>query len=103
MGAHEGDFGGVLDVRFANPSGIGALSIDLEVRNAPLFPHFSKISSADRATRFANRCKKLDITGVSLHCYRYAWAEGAEESGYPERFARRRCAGNPGLNPNWIW
>lgn len=52
-----------------------------------LFPHFSKISSADRATRFAKRCKKLGITGVSLHSYRYAWAERARQVGFPERFA----------------
>ena len=26
--------------------------------------------------------------GVSLHSYRYAWAERAKTSGYPERFAQ---------------
>ena len=54
----------------------------------PLFPHFGKQGSADRATRFNRRCKKLGIVGVSLHSYRYAWAERAREVGYPERFAR---------------
>lgn len=54
----------------------------------PLFPHFSKQGSADRATRFNKRCKKLGITGVSLHSYRYAWAERAREAGYPERYAQ---------------
>lgn len=53
----------------------------------PLFPHYCKISSADRATRFSKRCKKLGITGVSLHSYRYAWAERARTVGYPERYA----------------
>lgn len=53
-----------------------------------LFPHFAQISSADRATRFARRCQRLGIVGVSLHSYRYAWAERAREAGYPERFAR---------------
>lgn len=54
----------------------------------PLFPHFGKQDSAARATRFAERCQKLGIVGVSLHSYRYAWAERAREVGYPERFAR---------------
>jgi integrase len=62
--------------------------------SGPLFPHFSKISSADRATRFAKRCKKLEIFGVSLHSYRYAWAERALESGYPERFAQAALGHN---------
>jgi integrase len=53
----------------------------------PLFPHYSQISSADRATRFAKRWKELGITGVSLHSYRYAWAERARAAGYPERYA----------------
>ena len=56
-------------------------------RTGLLFPHFFKISSADRATRFAKRCKKHGITGVSLHSYRYAWAERARQAGFPERFA----------------
>lgn len=54
----------------------------------PLFPHFGKQGSADRATRFNKRCKKLGIAGVSLHSYRYAWAERAREAGYPERYAQ---------------
>ena len=62
--------------------------------SGPLFPHYSKISSADRATRFAKRCKKLDITGVSLHSYRYAWAERALEAGYPERFSQAALGHN---------
>jgi integrase len=52
-----------------------------------LFPHHSRLSSADRASRFTERCRKLGITGVSLHSYRYAWAERARVAGYPERFA----------------
>jgi integrase len=54
----------------------------------PLFPHFGKQDSAARATRFADRCQKLGIVGVSLHSYRYAWAERARQAGYPERFAQ---------------
>ena len=54
----------------------------------PLFPHFGKQESAARATRFGDRCKKLGIVGVSLHSYRYAWAERAREVGYPQRYAQ---------------
>ena len=54
----------------------------------PLFPSYSKISSTDRAARFHNRCKVVGISGVSLHSYRYAWAERAKTAGYPERYAR---------------
>jgi integrase len=54
----------------------------------PLLPTWSKISSSDRAARFANICKRLGIAGVSLHSYRYGWAERAKTAGYPERFAQ---------------
>ena len=33
------------------------------------------------------RLKTVGISGVSLHSYRYAWAERAKAAGYPERFA----------------
>ena len=56
--------------------------------SGPLFPKWSQISSSDRAARFGNRCKTLGITGVSLHSYRYAWAERAKTAGYPERYAQ---------------
>jgi integrase len=36
---------------------------------------------------FIKRLKSVDVSGVSLHSYRYAWAERAKEAGYPERFA----------------
>jgi integrase len=60
----------------------------------PLFPNWSKISSADRAARFHNRCKVLGISGISLHSYRYAWAERARRAGYPERFAQEALGHN---------
>jgi hypothetical protein len=34
------------------------------------------------------------IKGVTLHSYRYAWAERAKTVGYPERFAREALAHN---------
>ena len=53
-----------------------------------LFPKWSRISASDRAARFGWRCRRLGIVGVSLHSYRYAWAERAKIAGYPERFAQ---------------
>lgn len=32
--------------------------------------------------------------GVSLHSYRYAWAERAKSAGYPERFAQEALGQN---------
>jgi integrase len=55
----------------------------------PLFPQISKATSAsDRAAEFRRRCRLLGISGVSLHSYRYAWAERAKQAGYPERWAQ---------------
>lgn len=41
-----------------------------------------------RATEFKQRCQGLGIKNVTLHSYRYAWAERALASGYPERYAQ---------------
>ncbi|HUD48315.1 MAG TPA: tyrosine-type recombinase/integrase, partial [Candidatus Baltobacteraceae bacterium] len=56
--------------------------------NGPLFPYLRTVRSGDRATDFKQRCTGLGIKGVSLHSYRYAWAERAKTAGYPERFAQ---------------
>ena len=48
----------------------------------------------DRATEFKQRCIGLKIKGVSLHSYRYAWAERALKCGYPERFAQQALGHN---------
>ncbi len=56
--------------------------------NGPLFPYLRSVRSGDRATEFKQRCTGLGIKGVSLHSYRYAWAERAKTAGYPERFAQ---------------
>jgi integrase len=53
-----------------------------------LFPNLSRFTANDRATRFRRRCHKADIFGVTLHSYRYAWAERAKTVGMPERFAQ---------------
>ena len=53
-----------------------------------LFPKIATLDSVARAAEFYRRCHILGITGVSLHSYRYAWAERAFSIGYPERFAQ---------------
>jgi integrase len=60
----------------------------------PLFPYLRSVRPADRATEFKQRCKGLSIEGVTLHSYRYAWAERARKSGFPERFAQEALGHN---------
>jgi integrase len=36
----------------------------------------------------------MGIQGVTLHSYRYAWAERAKQCGYPERFAQEALGHN---------
>ena len=60
----------------------------------PLFPCLSRVRAGDRATEFASRCRQLGIVGVTLHSYRYAWAERAKTVGYPERFAQEALGHN---------
>jgi integrase len=43
---------------------------------------------AHRATEFKRACKRLKLSGITLHSYRYSWAERARSCGYPERFAQ---------------
>ena len=59
-----------------------------------LFPYLSRVRAGDRATEFGQRCRQLGIKGVTLHCYRYAWAERAKTVGYPERFAQEALGHN---------
>ena len=57
-------------------------------RVGPLFPRIALMHEKHRAKLFRRRCLGLGIDGVSLHSYRYAWAERARVAGYPERFAQ---------------
>jgi integrase len=59
-----------------------------------LFPGLAKISAKYRAAEFSRRCRVLKIKGISLHSYRYAWAERAKNLGYPERFAMAHLGHN---------
>lgn len=60
----------------------------------PLFPYLSTVRAGDRATEFGQRCRQLGIKGVTLHSYRYSWAERAKTVGYPERFAQEALGHN---------
>lgn len=60
----------------------------------PLFSYLRTVRSCDRATEFKQRCTALGITGITLHSYRYAWAERAKTCGYPERFAQEALGHN---------
>ena len=60
----------------------------------PLFPRLREVQSKDRANEFRQRCQGLGIKGISLHSYRYAWAERAGKTGYPEHFAQKALGHN---------
>jgi integrase len=57
-------------------------------QTGPLFPYLRSVRCCDRGTEFKQRCQGLDIRGVTLHSYRYAWAQRAKAAGYPERYAQ---------------
>ncbi len=62
--------------------------------SGPLFPYLRTVRASDRATEFKQRCGRLGIKGITLHSYRYAWAERAKQCGYPERFAQEALGHN---------
>ena len=57
-------------------------------QEGPLFPSMKRMDSKHRAAEFCRRCRLLKIRGISLHSYRYGWAERAEKAGMPERYAQ---------------
>ena len=63
-------------------------------KTGPLFPYLATVRPGDRATEFKQRCTGLGIEGVTLHSYRYAWAERGAIAGYPERFAQKALGHN---------
>jgi integrase len=58
----------------------------------PLFPKILKANETARAAEFRRRCRLLGLEGVSLHSYRYSWAERARVAGY---------GSNEGVNTRW--
>ena len=63
-------------------------------QSGPLFPYLLNVEAKYRATEFHQRCHGLKIEGVSLHSYRYAWAERARKCGFPMRFAQEALGHN---------
>lgn len=59
-----------------------------------LFPKLGRVRASDRAAEFNHRAHRLGIKGITLHSYRYAWAERARTVGYPERFAQEALGHN---------
>jgi integrase len=57
-------------------------------KTGALFPTLINKKEKHRAKEFRRRIDGLGISGVSLHSYRYGWAERAKQVGYPERFAQ---------------
>jgi integrase len=63
-------------------------------QSGPLFPHHRIRRETHRSREFARCCQRLGIQGITLHSYRYAWAERAKTCGYPERFAQEALGQN---------
>lgn len=68
--------------------------LDRLPKTGSLFPYLRTLRCADRATEFKQRCQGLDIKGVTLHSYRYSWAERARKAGYPRRYAEEALGHN---------
>jgi len=58
-------------------------------QTGPLFPWLAQLHEKHRAKHFSKRLATVGISGVSLHSYRYAWAERAKTAGMPERYAQQ--------------
>ena len=59
-----------------------------------LFPDLQAVEEKRRADYFRKRCLTLGITGITLHSYRYAWAERAKTLGVNERHAMEMLGHN---------
>lgn len=59
-----------------------------------LFPRLASMDEKHRAALFQRACRRERIRGISLHSYRYAWAERAKCVGLPERFAQEALGHN---------
>ncbi|MBL9139236.1 MAG: tyrosine-type recombinase/integrase [Verrucomicrobiales bacterium] len=83
--------GTVQIVRFGE--GLAAVLNDRPKQGA-LFRRLMGMDEKHRAALFQRILRRLGIRGVSLHSYRYAWAERAKTAGYPERFAQEALGHN---------
>jgi integrase len=88
---HRNKTGMASIIRFGEELGRVFLSLP---RTGPLFPKLKPMREAHRATEFRRVFRRLMITGITLHSYRYSWAERAKTCGYPERFAQEALGHN---------
>jgi len=63
-------------------------------KKGPLFPNITEMDGRSRACFMWKLCKRVCIEGVSLHSYRYAWAERAKIAGLPQRWAQAALGHN---------
>ena len=63
-------------------------------KTGPLFPYLITRDDRRRADFFWKLCMRLKIQGVSLHSYRYSWAERAKVVGIPQRWAQAALGHN---------
>lgn len=59
-----------------------------------LFPSIAKMDDRSRACFMWKLCKRVKIEGISLHSYRYSWAERAKVAGIPQRWAQAALGHN---------
>jgi integrase len=64
--------------------------------SGPLFPRLRLLSEDERASHFRKVCLRVQISGVTLHSYRYGWAERACSAGMPEREAQAHLGHSSG-------
>lgn len=55
--------------------------LELLPKEGFLFKYLASVQCKDRATEFKHRCRGLGIEGLTLHSFRYAWAERARKVG----------------------
>jgi len=60
----------------------------------PLFPNITKMDDRSRACFMWKLCKRGKIEGISLHSYRYSWAERTKVAGIPQRWAQAALGHN---------
>jgi hypothetical protein len=63
-------------------------------RDVMLFPRLAAMDEKTPCITFPDDMPSPSDQSISLHSYRYAWAERAKTAGYPERFAREALGHN---------
>jgi integrase len=63
-------------------------------RERTAFSHNQSVNRSGTGLGFCRHCRTVGVTGVSLHSYRYAWAQRALITGYPERHAQSALGHN---------